>query len=166
MRESADPDKVILAVAKAAESTLDRGRWMELGYRTGTSDVVLNHPRLLRSLDWGDPDYSSRVLEVVRVLGQRRRDPDWPTVPDAFRPEFANLDIVEEFLKLPKWLREHQPQLYRDLYAGEEDQTVIDELQAAAAALGLDDVDEHAARIRGRPARGSGAGDRGGEGVA
>jgi hypothetical protein len=37
--------------------------------------------------------------------------------------------------------------LYTSLYAG-EDESFVDDLQAAAGALGLEDVDVHAARIR------------------
>jgi hypothetical protein len=50
--------------------------------------------------------------------------------------------------RLPSWLRAHEPELYASLYGGQPADTAVDDLQAAAAALGLTDVDEHAARIR------------------
>ena len=48
---------------------------------------------------------------------------------------------------MPSWLRKHEPALYQTLNGGTDD-TVLDELQVAAEQLGIDDVDEHAARIR------------------
>ena len=39
--------------------------WLELGAVTGCIDIVRNHPRLLRSLSWDDPDYAGNVLEVL-----------------------------------------------------------------------------------------------------
>jgi hypothetical protein len=149
MRSDADENKIIRAVVKAIEATFDRSRWLELALATDNLDRVKSHRRLLRSLDWGDPDYSACVIEMAPViLGRRKSRPamlaDLPNTPGEF---FPNLSIVEEFLNLPAWLKEHDPELYRDLYAG-EDQAALDELQAEAAALGIQDVDEHAVRIR------------------
>lgn len=149
MRADADENKIIRAVVKAIEATFDRSRWLELALATDNLDRVKNHPRLLRSLDWGDPDYSACVIEMVpSILGRTKPRAsifdDLPLPPDQ---PFPNLSVVEEFLSLPTWLKEHEPELYRDLYAG-EDEAVLDELQSAAAELGIPDVDEHAVRIR------------------
>lgn len=45
--------------------------WRELGLITGTSDVINGHRRLLRSLDFGDPDYSGNVIEVLETFYHR-----------------------------------------------------------------------------------------------
>jgi AbiJ N-terminal domain 5/Abortive infection C-terminus len=148
MRMDADENKIIRAVVKAIEATFDRSRWLELALATDNLDRVKNHRRLLRSLEWGDPDYSACVIEIVPViLGRKSRASILDDLPDAPRQSFPNMGIVEEFLNLPVWLKEHEPELYRNLYAG-EDEAALDELQSAAAELGVADVDEHAVRIR------------------
>lgn len=142
MRDDVSPNKVILAVSKAIEAKFDRGDWIELGILTDTRDVIEGHGRLLRSLNWNDPDYHGNIFDVVPdILGQRKMRRG-ETV-------FENLSIVEEFLGLPEWLRTHDPALHADLYGGQEThENATDDLQAAAQQLGLRDVDEHAARIR------------------
>jgi AbiJ N-terminal domain 5 len=149
MRADADENKIIRAVVKAIEATFDRSRWLELALETDNLDRVKNHRRLLRSLAWGDPDYSACVIEMVPVILGRRKSqvPTLDDLPDTQGQSLPNLRIVEEFLNLPAWLKDHDPELYRDLYAG-EDEAALDELQAAAVELGIQDVDEHAVRIR------------------
>jgi AbiJ N-terminal domain 5/Abortive infection C-terminus len=149
MRAEANRDQIILAVVKAVEATFGRSEWMELGLLTGTLEYIREHPRLLRSLDWNDPDYHARVIEAVPVVlrGPSRRtsrDGGAGTTPYAM---LTNLEVVEKFLNLRAWLQKHDSALYSSLYAGDED-VVVDELQAAAARLEIQDVDAHAARIR------------------
>lgn len=46
----------------------DGGNWEELGLLTGQSDIITGHPRLLRSLSWGDEDYDGNVLAVIKRM--------------------------------------------------------------------------------------------------
>lgn len=46
----------------------DARNWEELGLLTGASDRINRHPRLLRSLSWGDEDYAGNVLTVLRNM--------------------------------------------------------------------------------------------------
>ena len=39
--------------------------WVELSFMLGCHNIVESHPRLLRSMDWGDPDYDGNALEVL-----------------------------------------------------------------------------------------------------
>jgi len=41
----------------------------EVGLISGQSDIW-GHYRLLRRLDWGDPDYSGNVLSVLREVAE------------------------------------------------------------------------------------------------
>lgn len=52
-------------------SHFDAGDWAEVGLLTGLSDIIDGHPRLLRSLSWGDEDYSGNVLTVLRRIADR-----------------------------------------------------------------------------------------------
>ncbi len=47
------------------------GNWEELGLLAGATDIIDGHPRLLRSLDWGDDDYDGNVLTVLRNMVER-----------------------------------------------------------------------------------------------
>lgn len=49
-------------------SNFDSGDWEEIGLLTGCSEIISGHPRLLRSLSWGDEDYSGNVLAVLRYI--------------------------------------------------------------------------------------------------
>jgi hypothetical protein len=142
MRSDVDPAVIERAVVKAIYATFDRTKWMELGLETGALEYIRNHPRLLRSLSWGDDDYLSCVVEAVPVMLGERSARNGPR----FGRRFPELAAVEKFLDLPAWLRKHEPALYQSLYG--DDDTVLDELQVVADELGIDDVDEHAARIR------------------
>ncbi|HSZ14067.1 MAG TPA: hypothetical protein VK790_08525 [Solirubrobacteraceae bacterium] len=140
-----DPNKVLRAVVKVIETTFDRSRWLELGLLTDSLDRVKGHRRLLRSLEWGDDDYLGCVIEMAPiVLGRQTRSPVGIRGQQA-ADVFPKLGVVEDYLNLQTWLQDNDSELYADLYAG-EGHVALDELQTAAAELGVPDVDEHARR--------------------
>src|SRR5260370_13415217 len=49
-------------------SHFESGNWEELGLLTEASNMINSHPRLLRSLSWGDEDYAANVLIVLRRI--------------------------------------------------------------------------------------------------
>ena len=59
------------------------GNWEEIGLLTDTTEKISGHPRLLRSLSWGDEDYAGNVLTVLREIVEQ--DP-------------RSLPIIEEYL--------------------------------------------------------------------
>jgi len=67
MRSDAQATQVVLAVKRAIEATFSKGDWRELALVTDSDDVIRGHHRLLRSLEWGDNDYSGNVLRGVTV---------------------------------------------------------------------------------------------------
>ena len=123
---------LILALKRAMEATLDESDWKELGYLTNTIEWISDHPRLLRSLRWGDPDYAGHVLDAIeRMLDE---DP-------------ANLQVLLSFGRLEEWIRNNEPEVYTEFYEGALPavETVED---AKEAARGFD-IDDHIRRIRG-----------------
>lgn len=46
----------------------DESDWRKLGLRTGFQDEIDNHPRLLRSLGWGDEDYSGHAHQMIAKI--------------------------------------------------------------------------------------------------
>ncbi len=63
----------------------DGGNWEELGLLTGTSELINGHPRLLRSLSWGDEDYAGNVLTVLRRIVEQ--DPRTLTIIENYMDE-------------------------------------------------------------------------------
>ncbi len=49
----------------------DASNWEEVGLLTGATEMITRHPRLLRSLSWGDEDYAGNVLTVLRQIVER-----------------------------------------------------------------------------------------------
>lgn len=66
-----DRRRLIPALQKAIASSFDKGDWIELGYKTGTDDFISTHPRLLRSLEWGDNDYGGCIYEAIEYMLDR-----------------------------------------------------------------------------------------------
>ena len=48
-----------------------KSHWQELGMIIGLWDVITEHDRLLRSLDFGDDDYEGNVIEVLRQFEEQ-----------------------------------------------------------------------------------------------
>lgn len=63
----------------------DGGNWEELGLLTGASELINGHPRLLRSLSWGDEDYAGNVLTVLRRIVEQ--DPRTLTIIENYIDE-------------------------------------------------------------------------------
>ena len=49
----------------------DAGSWADLGLLTGCMHEVQDHSRLLRSLSFGDPDYSTCALQMLVTMAQK-----------------------------------------------------------------------------------------------
>jgi hypothetical protein len=132
MKANANHNKAILALKRAIVATFDDGKWRELGYLTDTIERISGHPRLLRSLYWGDEDYEGNVLAVLPwIVGE---DPD-------------KLKVVEEFVGLEEWLKENDATLHAELYET-GDMVSLEEVEQAAKHLDIVEFNKHAARIR------------------
>ena len=65
--------KYILELRNRIVSHFDSTNWGEIGLLTGFDDYISNHPRLLRSLEWGDEDYSGNVLDFLKLIAQENK---------------------------------------------------------------------------------------------
>lgn len=61
----------ILNIRERIVSNFTAEHWQEIGLLTGFSDVINGHQRLLRSLSWGDEDYSGNVLNVLTGIASQ-----------------------------------------------------------------------------------------------
>jgi AbiJ-like protein len=116
-------DKVVLAFKRAIVDKFNSGTWIELGLITQTSSIITDHPRLLRSLKWGDDDYDESVFDVVQAILHSFRG----------RKYKERVAQFEAFVGLEEWLRTHDSALYADLYdtpSAEGDLVPLDLTQA------------------------------------
>lgn len=63
--------KRILALREKVVAEFNAGDWEEVGLLTGLSDLISNHPRLLRSLSWGDEDYAGNALTIIKRIAEQ-----------------------------------------------------------------------------------------------
>jgi AbiJ N-terminal domain 5 len=64
----------ILALRGRVVANFDAGDWEEVGLLTGFSELIDRHPRLLRSLSWGDEDYAGNVLTIIKSIAQQNAE--------------------------------------------------------------------------------------------
>src|SRR5262249_10242388 len=84
----------ILVLAKAIDATFSSSEWTEVGYLTRTDQYIDGHPRLLRSLSWGDSDYKGHVIDAVAHI---------------LDTDGANLKLLVEYEPIATWLKTHDP---------------------------------------------------------
>lgn len=73
----------IIELKERIVDRFDSGNWEEVGLLTGTTDTIWGHPRLIRSLGFGDEDYAGNVLTVLRWIAEK---------------DLSSLLIIEEYL--------------------------------------------------------------------
>jgi hypothetical protein len=115
----------ILALARAAESTFSSSEWTEVGYLTATDEWIDRHPRLLRSLSWGDSDYKGHVFDTIAHILDK---------------DEANLKRLVGYEPIATWLKTNEPGLYQALVANAEGIAVPDVVPAAASEAALADA--------------------------
>lgn len=93
--------RLILVLKQAIVSEFNSGDWRELGYLTSCSQVINGHPRLLRSLSWGDDDYDGNVFVVLERL---------------LEASSSNKEKILGVEKIQHWIKKNNPEAYRDLY--------------------------------------------------
>ena len=60
--------KKVTVIHKYIVESFSVGDWHTLGQLTGSLDLIQNHPRLFRSMSFGDEDYDYCVSEVVNKI--------------------------------------------------------------------------------------------------
>lgn len=73
----------LIQLKNSVVESFDASNWRELGALTNTLDNVENHPRLLRSLSFGDDDYDGLALTFLRRM---------------IGPNDENLAIVQQYI--------------------------------------------------------------------
>lgn len=60
--------KLILELKRRIEEDFTSSNWEEVGLITDCSHIISGHPRLLRSLSFGDEDYGGSIINVLRSM--------------------------------------------------------------------------------------------------
>ncbi|MEJ7773777.1 MAG: abortive infection family protein [Nocardioidaceae bacterium] len=153
-RHDASPDMVVLSVGKCLGSLMDKGLWLELGLLTSTRERLEGHPRLLRSLFFGDEDYLGCVYDVTPwVLGALDAD---PASGGGLSERFPHLQLVSDFVDVPSWLAKKEPALHSQVCSSDgtdpaatlPDGTVLDAAETAAGRLEVAEMRRQVDRIR------------------
>jgi hypothetical protein len=95
---------LVVAIHRAVVACFNDSDWRSLGYQTDTLEWVEGHHRLLRSLSWGDEDYSGHALSAITEM--LKADP-------------VNLQVMLDTPKIAAWLRENEPALYGEFVGGD-----------------------------------------------
>lgn len=125
------PDALQLAFAAYTAANWEEEDWRQLGRDTGTSDILNVHPRLYRSLSFGDPDYYDAILSVIGPL--LREGVAFGT------GEKGRMEFIADFVPdLPRWMQDNAPPRPKRLfskYLAERDVTEIPEPWRTASNL-------------------------------
>ena len=93
--------KIVPVISKAIIATFEKGDWKSLGYATETEQDIDRHPRLLRSLSWGDPDYDGHVFDMVENIYDLKEE---------------NPKKLLSNEKIKQWIKDNNPTIYREFY--------------------------------------------------
>jgi len=93
--------KLVPVISNAIIATFEKGDWKSLGYATETEHDIDRHPRLLRSLSWGDPDYDGCVFDMVEQIYDLNEN---------------NAKKLLSNDKIKQWIKDNNPKIYREFY--------------------------------------------------
>jgi hypothetical protein len=66
-----DEKQKVLDLREKIVAHFTRSDWEEVGFLTGFGELITRHPRLLRSLSFGDEDYNGNVLVVLAQIAEK-----------------------------------------------------------------------------------------------
>ena len=132
IRANADQSKVILALKRCVVDTFEDSNWRELAYITRTHALIENHPRLLRSLHFGDEDYDLNAMDVI---------------PQIINGDPERLRVVEDYVGLDEWLQNSDPRLHAQIY-GTGEVSALEDVEEVALRMDIIELSKHVERIR------------------
>jgi hypothetical protein len=93
--------KLVAVITKYVQESFSEGDWYALGQLTGQLDVITEHPRLFRSLSFGDDDYSYCVAEVLDLIFSKSTE--------------AIGEVVDNF-DIDLWYQQKSPEKYQKVF--------------------------------------------------
>jgi hypothetical protein len=105
-------NRFTVALADALSATLNESDWRRFAALHGLTKEIEEHPRFLRSLSWGDPDYAGHVLSLVQELFDRE---DHEAVDALFL-----MPVVQS------WLKRNEKELLTEWNASNADDPLVE----------------------------------------
>lgn len=107
--------KEIVELKNKIEKQFTHSDWLELGYILGTTDIINDHPRLLRSLSFGDDDYEGNILQVLTDI--IKKDPKNIKEIQSYISQKFSTPLVSDFISTahtegPKKMIAFAPQVF------------------------------------------------------
>lgn len=107
--------KEILEIKNLIANQFTQSDWLDLAFYLGCNDIIENHPRLLRSLSFGDDDYEGNILSVINDM--IKKDPENLKELKLYISEKYSTPQVSEFistahLEIPKRMITFSPQVF------------------------------------------------------
>lgn len=93
--------KKVTVIHKYIVESFSVGDWHTLGQLTGSLDLIQNHPRLFRSMSFGDEDYDYCVSEVVNKICEEN-------------PE--HIETIIDQYDIDIWYEQKEPKRYRKIF--------------------------------------------------
>lgn len=94
--------KKVAVITKYVLETFSENDWFALGQVTGNLKTISDHPRLFRSLSFGDDDYAYCVAEILDAIFDR----DSSLIPE----------VVDHF-DIDLWYQQKEPEKYQRVFA-------------------------------------------------
>lgn len=110
-----EQQKELIEIKNQINKQFSKSDWLDLGYTLGCYDVIEQHPRLLRSLSFGDEDYEGNILEVLSEIikrDQRNFDEIRSYVSDKFSTPEVSEFISTSHTEPPKRVIQFSPQVF------------------------------------------------------
>lgn len=106
----ASTDPLLIAATEYITERWTADDWREFARRTGTTDIVVGHDRLLRSLGFDDTDYPAVASNVLKQV-----------VSESVEPRSGEAGRMKVFAAslpdLPEWVRANAPTRVKKLFA-------------------------------------------------
>lgn len=94
--------KKVTVITKYVIESFNAGDWLTLGQITGQLKQISEHPRLLRSLGFGDDDYDFNAAEVLNAI---------------FHTDSTKISEVIDHFDIDLWYQQKDPEKYRRVFA-------------------------------------------------
>lgn len=94
--------KKVAVITKYVVETFSESDWLSLGQISGSLKIITDHPRLLRSLSFGDDDYPYCVGEVLGAI---------------FESDSSLITEVIDHFDIDLWYQQKEPEKYLRIFS-------------------------------------------------
>ena len=93
--------KKVAVITKYVVESFTESDWYSLGQLTGQIKKISDHPRLFRSMSFGDDDYGSCTAEILDAI---------------FSEDSSSIPEVIEYFDVDLWYQQKSPEKYQKLF--------------------------------------------------